>query len=187
MSASVPLARLGATIDLSRLTGLAGKATDLRPVWLDDVQPLVTDYLTKRFASEGAHLGTKWAPHAPVTTLLRQRPGHGRGGIGRDVGTLWASFVKSAGATPAPGGFLVVEPLRYERGSTVKHALFFAGGFQSTHMPRYNAATKSWTFVRRKAKKAVPARPIWTDPLPPAIVGPIEAAVARHLTARGGA
>lgn len=181
MAASPPLPRLAATVDLSRLAGVSAKARDLRPVWLDDVQPLVTAYLTQRFASEGAHLGAKWAPHAPVTTVLRARPGHGRGGIGRDTGVLWASLVKSAGATAAPGGFLVIDPLRYERGTTVRYAQFFAGGFKSTHAPVFNAATRTWRFVRRPAPKAIPARPIWTDPLPPALVGQIKEAVASYL------
>lgn len=174
-----------AIVDLSRLGGLSAKARDLRPVWLDAVQPLVTAYLTQRFASEGAHLGTKWAPHAPVTTVLRQRPGHGRGGIGRDTGVLWASLVKSAGATAAPGGFLVIDPLRYERGTTVRYARFFAGGFTSTTVPRFDKATRTWRFVRRAAPKAVPARPIWTDPLPPALLGAIKEAVVSYLASPG--
>ena len=186
MSAIPPKVAIGHTIDAKKLQGPQDRVSDLRPVWINDVQPLVTEYLTQRFDSQGAHLGTPWAPHAPATIELRKRPGHGRGGIGRDTNRMWASFVKSAGSSPAPGGVLRIEPTRYERGSSVPHALFFQLGYKSKTKPVQYRDSKSgalkWTFVRRQAPKQIPARPIITDPLPPSLVEAIELSVAAYLS-----
>lgn len=177
---SIPLIASKLSIDLTTLKGVSAAADDLTPVWVDEVQPYVTDFLTKRFATAGAYLGTAWAPLAPVTQELRKRPGHGRGGIGRDVGRLWASLVKSAGTSAAPGGLLAIGPHRYERGSALPHAAPFAGGFNSTRVPVRSG--KGWVFVRRRTPKHVQARPIFPNPLPPTLVTFVADAVARHVS-----
>ena len=186
MAATQPLVHAAIRIDLDKLEGAGEAATDLRPVWLRDMQPYVTDFLHRRFNSEGAYMGSKWAPHAPATVELRKQPGRGRGGIGRDVNRMWASLVKSAGSSPAPGGVLVIEPQRYERGTTVKHAQWFAGGYRSTHKPLRITDPNGkpvWIFVRRVVPKRVPARPIFPNPLPRDVEKFAADAIRRHVVA----
>lgn len=169
------------TIDTSKLTGPPERAGHLMPVWLDEVQPLITEYLEARFDTEGTWMGgTAWAPHAPATVELRKRPGHGRGGIGRDVGTMWASFVKSAGAMAAPGGVLHMTDTTYERGSSLPQALWFHRGYKSTHAPA-RLEDGTWVFRRRRVPKQIVGRPIIQDPLPRTIVTLVEEAVARYV------
>lgn len=175
-------------IDTSRLQGIGDRANDLRPVWIRDVQPLVTAFLTEQFDSEGAAGGAKWAPLSPATLELRKRPGHGRGGIGRDTGVMWASFVKSAGSSPAPGGVLVIEPQRYERGSSVPQALFFNDGTESTTKPvqiEDKSGATRWVFVHRKEPKQIPARQIIPDVLPASLIEAVELSVAAYLSGTG--
>lgn len=172
-------------LDRSKLTEAGERATNLVPFWVRDVQPLVTDFLTRRFDSEGAYQGAKWTPHAPATTALRSQPGRGRGGIGRDLGTLWASLVKSAGSTAAPNGLLVLSPTEYVRGTTVRHAQWFAGGYLSKTKPRLGVGPDGrpkWYFVRRKEPVQIPARPIFPDPVPGPLVSAVETALTRYLT-----
>jgi hypothetical protein len=157
------------------------RAEDLRPVWLGVVQPLVTAFLTAQFATEGAAGGKKWAALAPVTHELRKRPGHGRGGIGRDTNRMWGSFVKSAGASAAPGGILVIDPLTYERGSAVPYARYFSRGFLSTRVPVFDPRHQAWRFIPRATPKRVPGRPVIPDPLPAELVEQVRAACARYI------
>ena len=69
--AAIPRIEAKLSVDLSALTAMTGRAADLTPVWVDDVQPYGTDFIAQRFASEGAYLGAKWAPLAEVTKVLR--------------------------------------------------------------------------------------------------------------------
>lgn len=176
----VPKAVIKYEIDLTGLEQVGDRADDLRPVWLRDIQPLVTDFLSQRFDSEGAFEGAKWADLAPVTIELRKRPGHGRGGIGRDTGRMWASWVKSAGSAPAPGGVLVIEKNRYERGSTLPQSLWFTQGIDSTHVPLQTK--KGWVFVRRKVTKRTPARPILPDPLPLSLLEQVNLSIEAYVS-----
>lgn len=171
-------------IDPAKLTGIKARADDLRPVWLHTVQPILTEFLLKRFETEGAYLGTRWAPLAPATVELRKRPGHGRGGIGRDIGRLWASFVKSAGSTAAPNGILKITETSIERGSSLRYAQWFARGYNSKTKPvQYTdkSGNRKWTFVRRAVPKAIPARPIIPDPMPAELVSQVEAALTAYV------
>lgn len=153
-----PNIRLHAHIDLTKLEGVRDRSADLTPVWLADVQPWVTALLHRRFDTVGAYLGAKWAPLAPRTIAARLRPGRGRGDIGRDTNRMWASLVKSAGSTAAPGGLLRIAPQQYERGTAVSYARYFAGG------------------TRRQ-----PPRPIFPSPLPAELISRVEGAVRRYL------
>lgn len=168
-------------IDTSRLRGVSDRATDLRKAWMFGVQPIVTEFLQRRFQTEGAYLGEKWAALAPATVALRSQSGRGRGGIGRDTNRLWASLVKSAGASAAPEGVLDIGPTTYERGTTVPYARFFAGGYTSKTVPVQTA--KGWRFVRRKPEnfKHVPARPIFPDPMPKQLTESVEAVLKRYI------
>ncbi|HEX5437156.1 MAG TPA: hypothetical protein VFW98_08350 [Gemmatimonadaceae bacterium] len=183
-----PTLAVGYTIDPAKLTGASERSADLRPAWIEGVQPIITEFLTQRFATEGAWMtDAPWAPLAPATVELRKRPGHGRGGIGRDLNRMWASFVKSAGSTAAPNGLLLIAPERYERGSSLPYAQWFHAGYMSKTKPvQYEGQDGElhWTFVRRKAPKRIPARPIIPDPLPPALVDQVEAVVSAYV-ARG--
>jgi len=184
----VQLPRLLVTheVDPSKLVGIKDRLADLRPAWIEDVQPIITDFLTKRFETEGAYMtGAKWAPLAPASKELRARPGHGRGGIGRDTNAMWASFVKSAGSTAAPNGILLIDEERYERGSSLKWAQWFHRGYNSTRKPvlvRDKDGNKKWIFVKRAAAKRIPARPIIPDPLPAELVEQVESALMRYVS-----
>lgn len=170
-------------IDLGLLTSVSDRAGDLRPAWLRDVQPLITDFLTQRFNSEGAYLGAKWAPLSDATLALRTRPGHGRGGIGRDTNRLWASFVKSAGSAAAPGGTLLIAKDRYERGSSLEYARYFNDGYNSKTKPVFVETKQGprWVFVRRKDAKQIPGRPIIPDPLPAQLVEQVELSLRAYV------
>lgn len=181
---AIPRVEAKLSIDLSPLTALGGRASNLTPVWVDDVQPIVTDFLLQRFASEGAYGGAKWAPHAPVTKELRKGAGRGRGGIGRDTNRLWASLVKSAGTSAAPGGLLAITPTRYERGSALPYAAPFAGGYNSTHRPvrgKGKDGKPGWVFLRRASPKHIAGRPIFPDPVPPEFITQVATAVRRYI------
>lgn len=180
---AIPRIETKLSIDLSKLSGISDRAENLTPVWLDEVQPLVTDFIQRQFATEGAYGGKKWAPLAPATVALRQRPGHGRGGIGRDTNRLWASLVKSGGSSASVGGLLVIGPQTYERGSSLPYAQWFAGGYTSKTRPVYTG--QKWIFLRRAEPKKIPARPIFPDPLPAELVTNITDAVRRYIV--GGA
>lgn len=146
-------------IDLSKLTTVSDRVENLTPAFVTGVQNEVTDFLTKKFDSEGAYLGEKWAVHAPDTIAERRRPGRGRGGIGRDTNRMWASFVKSAGSTPAPDGILFITKTSYERGSTLSRSSWFSHGTLKQ-----------------------PPRPIFPDPLPEELVNRITGVVERYVT-----
>lgn len=181
----VPQFRITHDFDTSvaQLQEVGDRASDLTPSWINDVQPLVTDFLTQRFDSEGAFGGAKWADLSPVTVEMRKRPGHGRGGIGRDTGAMWASWVKSAGSSPAPGGVLVIEKDRYERGSSLPQSLYFDQGTNSTMVPIQTR--NGWLFRRRKSPKHIPARPIIPDVLPPSLIEQVELSLAAYITGSG--
>jgi hypothetical protein len=166
---TAPQQRIHCTIDTSQLEQIDGKAADLRPFFIEELQPLVTEFLTRRFDTGGAFGGAPWSPLAEATLALRKRPGHGRGGIGRDTGRMWASWVKSVGATAAPGGVLKITKDRYERGSSLKQSLFFHYGIESVTKPvqiEDKSGGARWIFVRRKVPKRIPPRYIVPDVLP---------------------
>ncbi len=145
---------------------LARRCENLERFW-PIVDKGVTLLFQRRFASEGAWGGRRWARLRPLTLNLRSRRGRGRGGILRDTGRLWGSFVKSGG----PDSIRVMEPKRYERGSRLRTAALHQRGWQSAVV-----------FGRRRRRPVrVPARPVMPERVPPEVARSWEQALVRWL------
>lgn len=138
-----------ASAALRKLAAVTANATELLA---GPVDAAVSQFAEEQFASEGATAGTRWAGHTAITERLRARPGHGRGGIGRDTNRLWASLVKSQG----PDAIRRLTSSTLERGTTVPYARFFFGGYTQTQI-----------FGReRHSPRATPGRPVFPNPMP---------------------
>lgn len=154
------------------LLRMGKRARDLRSFFRGVVDPSVTEWLKSQFESEGRAGGSPWAPVRPLTVLLRNRPGHGRGGfhhgfravVGQDVRRMWASFTKSGG----PDSVRTILPQFYERGSSNKAAHLFHSGY------------RSFVFGHATGRR-VPARPIIPDKIPSFLTRKWERSLVRHL------
>jgi hypothetical protein len=102
------------------LTDLDLKTADLRPVFANTVDPSLTQFFLRQFATEGKAGGEPWPGLKPRTLQARKRPGHGRGGILRDTGRLWAGYTKSGG----PGSVREIGRQSYVRGVSVAYAQY---------------------------------------------------------------
>lgn len=107
------------------------KGGDLRPAYRE-FDRSVSRYFRLRFASGGRFGGGSWAGLAPATIRHRlSARGGNRGGITRplwDFGNLRASLV-----APGPQSVRVIQPLKYERGSSVPYLTYHMTGTE--HMP----------------------------------------------------
>lgn len=155
-----------ATGALAALGEVLDRATDLSPVLAGPINKSVDTLFTRQFDSEGQYGGTRWAPRAPVTQLLLRRPGHGRGGIGRDTNRMWASLTKGGSG---PEAIRVVTPTSLERGTTVPYARWFAAGYVSKTFVAVGADGQPVPLYRRRPKR-IPARPLVPNPIPDVIV-----------------
>lgn len=171
----------GPTLTLLRRLGAA--LQDLSPVLGGPVNASVNDLFTRQFATEGREGGTRWAPLAPVTVLLRKRRGHGRGGILRDTNRLWASFTKLG---LGPDGVKVVTPDSLQRGSTVPYAAPHQTGFTSRTFVVVNKLGNPVPLHRRSPKK-IPARPIVPDPVPVKYISAWERLIIQFVEGHGAA
>lgn len=173
------VARVNVAGALKALTFAQRAAADLTDVMGGDVNQIVDEYLTEQFATEGKAGSTPWAPHSPVTRALRQRRGHGRGGIGRDTNRMWASLTKLG---LGPDAVKDVTPDGLVRGTKVPYARFFAGGWKSVTVPIVGPTGEIATIVRRKVPRQIEARPIApADGLPSPYVTRIEQAIADFI------
>lgn len=100
------------------IEGIRGRVRDATPAFRL-IDKHVTTVFQRQFATEGRFGGKPWAQLKRRTVKQRQKPGRGRGGILRDTNRLWASLTKGGNV---PEGLLVIEPLRYVRGSQVPYA-----------------------------------------------------------------
>ena len=138
------------------------------PVLRGPVNRSVSRFFQRQFETEGAEGGTPWAPHRPLTVELRRRPGHGRGGIGRDTNRLWASLVKVG-----PESVLVVGPTEYERGTTVAYAAPFHAGVSPGRQRVFGRAPRM--------PLGIPARTLVPDPFPQSYVDGWAVSLARYI------
>lgn len=115
---------VGVKSDLRGLELAALRANNLEPVLTGPVDKFITAFLVEQFVSEGSAGGAKWAPLSPETLEARKRPGHGRGGIGRDTNRMWSALIKN----PSPEGWTKVTGNTYERAVTVPYLWYFSGG-----------------------------------------------------------
>lgn len=141
---------------------------DLRPAFAGPVNQAIDDFFTKQFDTEGQHGGLKWEPLRPVTQMLRQRRGHGRGGILHDTGRLRASLEK--GGKSAEGEFAVTKS-SLRRGTRVPYGRFHQTGSVLKTLAVGKDAQDQPIIIRlRGSSVRVPARPIVPDRIPDAIV-----------------
>lgn len=164
--------RVGLNLDLAPAVAMtdavAARIRDWTPVLRGPVHRSVSRFFLRQFETEGAEGGTRWAPHRPLTVRLRRRPGHGRGGIGRDTNRLWASLVKVG-----PESVLVTGPTEYERGTTVAHAAPFHAGVSPGRQRVFGRAPL--------VPLGIPARTLVPDPFPRTYVDGWAAALARYI------
>ena len=176
MDATVKVDVAGA---VARLSAVMKQTEDLSPVFAGPINQSLNEMFIKIFATEGAAYGGKrWAPHAPVTTLLRKRRGHGRGGVLRDTNRLWASLtklgngpdaVKFVGKQSLVRGTLVTYAEPHQRGFTSR--TFVVVGKDGNPVPLY-----------RKIPKKIPARPFVPDPMPKQLIGAWEKMITDFVT-----
>jgi hypothetical protein len=162
------------------------RALNLSPIFAGKVDQIVTAFLTKRFDTEGAHLGTKWQKLSKRTLQARKGNGRGRGGILWDQGIMRGSLVKSGG----PGSIREISDTMYRRGTTdPKAAIHQRGG-----TIRRTAKVKADMLQRRRAggrrgmgaglkrySITIPARPIIPEPVPQALLDEITKAITDWL------
>lgn len=129
------------------------RTRDLRP-WFQLVDKHLTLVLKRQFASEGAFAGMPWAALKPSTIRARQRPGHGRGGILRDLNRLWSALTKGRG----PEAIRSIEKDRYERGTSVPYGVHHQLG-----------------------TRKMPARPPIPDPMPGSVLRVWEKLLLGHV------
>lgn len=145
---------IGVKSDLRGIELAALRSGNLERVLAGPVDKYITAFLVQQFVSEGSAGGAPWAPLSPETIANRKKPGRGRGGIGRDTNQMWSSLVKS----PSTEGYTRISANTYERGSTVKHMWYFAGG-----------------------TKRQPARPVWPQVMPDSVVERIGKAITDYV------
>lgn len=154
---------------LARLHAVAAAAQDLSPVFSGPINQDLDQVFKDQFDTEGAAYGTKWRKLAPATLALRQRRGHGRGGILRDTNVLWASFTKLG---LGPDAIKKVGTHSLVRGSTVPYGRWHQTGYMSKTFVVTRGKGSKTTFValRRKEPVHIPARPIIPDPMPAKVI-----------------
>jgi hypothetical protein len=150
---------------LQRLQVLVNNAENLGPVFAGPINQSLNEVFVRQFETEGAAYGTKWRKLSPATLQLRKRRGHGRGGILRDTGVLWASFTKMG---LGPHAIKNVTPTSIERGSTLPYGKYHQTGYESKTFVVTGGKGRNIypVALKRKHPIQVPARPIIPDPFP---------------------
>lgn len=147
------------------LSEMERRVQNARDIMAGPVDQEISKHWMKLFETEGASGGTPWAPHEPLTTRLRARPGHGFGGIGRDRNRLWSSLIRSSG----PDSVKEVTNKSIVRGTTVPYAEAFHAGIRNLMV-----------FGRQTGRSTV-GRPLVTDTLPRDLVSRIADAIGKAV------
>lgn len=161
--------RLGATVVVTPedfFPRLKVAISDLTPIWDGPVDKLVIQFFRRQFLSEGQAGGTPWAPLRPATIALKREEGRQNMGVERFSNRLWASLTKRTG----PQVVRRITPDEYERGTSVRAAVFAQEGFEATHM----------FGVPRKHPRRVKPRPLVPEEMPQPFVKAIE----RYIVSR---
>lgn len=93
-------------------------AADLTPVLDGPIANRVHAMFGKIFASEGAYIGSRWAPLKPRTLAAKARVNRAGMGTLRRYNILWASLVKRSN----PSGYRIVTPQSLLMGTGVAYA-----------------------------------------------------------------
>lgn len=159
-------------------------AADLRPVLAGPINKSVDTLFIRRFETEGSYGGVRWRALAPASLRLRQLPGHGRGGIGRDTNRMWASLTKGGNG---PEAIKEVTPLSLLRGTNVRtgkgfpYAIAFSGGYLSKTFVVFDKMGHPVPLFRKKPKR-IPARPIVPDQIPSELLRSWERMITDFVT-----
>lgn len=94
------------------LAAITARVADMSPVLNGSISDLSEAFFLNTIANEGPG----WKPLAPLTLQMRERAGHGLGGIGYDTGVMFMSLMNAE----APGAWKVVTPNSLERGTAVR-------------------------------------------------------------------
>jgi phage gpG-like protein len=176
MDATVKVDVAGA---VARLREVMNRTEDLSPVFAGPINKSVNDMFIRVFQSEGsAYGGKRWAPHAPVTKLLRKRRGHGRGGVLRDTNRLWASLTKLG---LGPDAVKLVGKQSLTRGTLVTYAEPHQTGYTSRTFVVVDKAGNPVPLYRKTPVK-IPARPFIPDPMPKQMIVAWEKMITDFVT-----
>lgn len=172
----MPGIRLGVRINTKQLDTLLARiklgAGNAIPVFQAKIDPSITEFFAQEFEARrtnGADSSMPWAPNTPTTVRLKGRRGHGRMGtdfVGQDTRTLWASLAKHTG----PQVIKVFTPHSFERGTSVRSALFMQEGWESRTI-----------FGKPKRTVRVPPRQLVPDQLPQPLVAMWEGALEQFI------
>lgn len=136
------------------LDQIARKTKNLTPLFEGPLTNRIHAFFGEIFATEGAVLGSPWAPLAPATLAAKTRVHRANMGILRRYNTLWASLTKRG----APQGVRVVRPDRLIIGTSVPYAA-----------------------IHQEGRDRVPQRVIVPDELPAKESRAWESLLARYL------
>jgi len=175
------------TVDVGPATTLLDRInrslTDLTPVLAGPVNKTIDDFFKAQFDTEGSFGGQRWATLAPVTLILRQRRGHGRGGILRDTGRLWASLVKLG---LGPDAIKVVTANSLVRGTRVPYAKFHQTGYTAKTFVVVDRRGNPIPLYRKRPHR-VPARVIVPGRLPTVVSDKIAKTILAFIGGKNAA
>jgi len=103
---------------LSLLDRLSKRAAHLKPVLDGPIANAIHGFFEKRFATEGAYGGEKWAPLSGRTMAWRAEHNRSAMPILQFTRELWGSLVKRS----SPLGYRIADDDSLVRGTSVRHA-----------------------------------------------------------------
>jgi phage gpG-like protein len=166
---AIPVVKVDIRDAFARLGRVLAASRNLQPVLAGPVNESVNEFFVRQFDSEGAYGGEKWKPLSPLSLKLRQRRGHGRGGILHDTGRMWASLTKLG---LGPDAIRRVTAQSLERGTSVPYAISHQKGFKTR-------------IFGRGRKRKVPKRVIIPDPMPSRVVEGWVSIIGAHVAQEG--
>lgn len=105
---------------------------DFSPVFRGPIANKVHEMFGRIFETEGAYIGSIWAPLTPSTLRSKARLHRAGMGILRRFNTLWGSLVKRS----SPQGYTVVTPSSLLIGTSVPYAAAHQMGAPEHHLPQ---------------------------------------------------
>ena len=156
MTVQIDLRMEGFSKAVRAIDDARGRVSDFSNAF-HEIDGVVSDMFRRRFDSEGRSPdnGAAWTPLAPATIAHRlSRPGGNRGGVLWDFGNLRAALVKVG-----PDSIRVIDPMRYERGTSRPGAYAHQEG------------------------RGLPKREIIPDPMPDKLMKEFEDILVAHVVA----
>lgn len=137
---------------------MAGRLADFTPYWEVVASPMIAGWFLRTWETEGAAIGSPWAPLTETTLELKGRRGRAGMGILRDSDRLMHSLTVRGDA----------DQLR----SVQPQSLFYGTAASSNGAPYPYYLQHGWTmhsiFGHEVEPRDVPARPFVPDALPDA-------------------